>query len=92
MLRKLLKRLYSAFSNPFLNKQSVADEPKNEVISREYYIETAVKQKNGHVKAGSTSQYVEYVEGTLKSYRNVLTHNEFWYRYHTFHGRLASPQ
>lgn len=56
------------------------EKEKNKVIRRVYVIETNVKQMARGVKAGVKKQYVEYVEGTVKSYCNVLSYHEFQFK------------
>ncbi len=65
-------------------------EPSNEVLGKEYYIENRVRQRTGHVKANSHPQFVEYVHGTLNSYRNVLTLQEFYKRLYKHQMSLAA--
>lgn len=75
--KEFLQKLRNFFRLPNAIKPSVkAKKPVNKVINRLYVIENEVKQKRGSVHVCKT-QYVEYVEGTEKSYRNVLTKEDF---------------
>lgn len=65
-------------------KNRPVEPPKNVVVNKSYFIErgSAIKQRTRSVHGGSMNtkpRFIEFVEGTIKHYENVVSENE-WHR------------